>query len=135
MAPRPLLLFEGDCGFCNRCARFIARRMPTTAELKPWQRVNLAAYGVAEARVRYEIVWVDTAGRQYGGAQAIARLLIDSGGVWAVLGHPLRVPPLRWLAHAVYRLVANNRSRLPGGGPACGVRPHGDAAEPREPAA
>jgi predicted DCC family thiol-disulfide oxidoreductase YuxK len=128
MAPRPLLIYEGDCGFCNRCARFIARRLPTRAELKPWQRVNLAAYGVAPERVRYEIVWVDVTGRQSGGAQAIARLLIDCRGLWAVLGYPLRVPPFRWLAHAAYRVVANNRSRLPGGGPACGMRPGSDDA-------
>lgn len=126
MASRALLLYEGDCGFCNRCARFIARRLPTSAELRPWQRTNLDAYGVREDRVRYEIVWVDAAGRQFGGAQAVAKLLLDCGGVWAVLGAPLRVPPFRWLAHALYRLVANNRSRLPGGGPACGIKPRGD---------
>lgn len=128
MAPRPLLIYEGDCGFCNRCARFIARRMPTKAEIKPSQRVNLEAYGVTEARARYEIVWVAVDGRLSGGVQAIARLLIDCGGAWAPLGHLLRLPPFRWLAHGVYRLVAQNRSRLPGGGPSCGVRPGGDQA-------
>lgn len=127
MAPRPLLVYEGDCGFCNRCARFIARRLPTTAELRPWQRTNLAAYGVSEHRARYEIVWVDVEGRTSGGAQAVAKLLLDCGGPWAALGLLLRVPPFRWLGHGVYRLLANNRSRLPGGGPACGVRPRNSA--------
>jgi predicted DCC family thiol-disulfide oxidoreductase YuxK len=31
----------------------------------------------------------------------------------------MRVPPLRWIAHGVYRLVANNRDRMPGGTAAC----------------
>ncbi|MGQ0623268.1 MAG: thiol-disulfide oxidoreductase DCC family protein [Sporichthyaceae bacterium] len=123
MNTRPLLIFEGDCGFCNRCARFISRRLPTSAELKPWQRVNLDAYGVSEARARYEIVWVAADGRLDGGAQAVARLLLDCGKGWAALGALLRVPPIRWLAHGCYRTMARMRTRLPGGGPACGMRP------------
>lgn len=126
-----MLIYEGDCGFCTRCARWISRRMPSTAELRPWQRVDLAAYGTTRARARYEVLWVGPDGRIDGGVQAIARLLLDCGGVWALPGALLRVPPFRWLAHGFYRLVAANRSRLPGGGPACGVRPGSDAPELR----
>ena len=32
-------------------------------------------------------------------------------------------PPLRWLAPYLYRLIARNRHRLPGGTPACAIRP------------
>lgn len=126
MGNRALLIYEGDCGFCNRCARFIARRMPTDAELKPWQRVNLQAYGLRRERARYEILWVGADGRVDGGAQAVARLLLDCGGLWALPGVVLRVPPFRWLGHGLYRLVARNRGLLPGGGPACGVKPAAD---------
>jgi predicted DCC family thiol-disulfide oxidoreductase YuxK len=136
MGPRPLLIYEGDCGFCNRSARFIARRMPTTAELKPWQLVDLDAYGVTRRQARYEIVWVDVDGRTYGGAQAVARLLLDCGGAWAALGALMRLPPFRWVAHGLYRAVAANRTRLPGGGPACGPRPDRDTTQkPQAPAA
>jgi predicted DCC family thiol-disulfide oxidoreductase YuxK len=119
MGSRALLIFDGDCGFCSRCARFVARRMPTTAEVKPWQRVDLAAYGVDAERTQRELVWVGTDGRVAGGAQAIARLLLDCGGVWAVPGALLRVPPFRWIGHGLYRLVANNRYRMPGSTEAC----------------
>lgn len=128
MGTRALLIYEGDCGFCNRCARFIARRMPTGAEIKPWQRVNLEAYGVSRARAQYEIVWVAADGGTAGGAQAVAKLLLDCGGLWAAPGAVLRVPPFRWIAHGVYRTVARNRQHLPGGGPACGVKPPADDA-------
>ncbi|MGH9170291.1 MAG: hypothetical protein ACRD0Z_05400, partial [Acidimicrobiales bacterium] len=36
-------------------------------------------------------------------------------------GRALSVPPLRWLAAAVYPVVARVRHRLPGGTPACRV--------------
>jgi predicted DCC family thiol-disulfide oxidoreductase YuxK len=120
---RALLIYEGDCGFCNRCVRFISRRMPSRAELKPWQRVDLDAYGIPRSRARHEVLWVGTDGRVDGGAQAIARLLLDCGGIWALLGGLIRVPPLRWVAHGLYRLVANNRDRMPGGGPTCATDP------------
>jgi predicted DCC family thiol-disulfide oxidoreductase YuxK len=121
-----LLIYEGDCGFCNRCVRFISRRLPSRAQIKPWQRVDLDALGITRARARHEVLWVEPGGRVYGGAQAIAALLLDCGGLWAVLGAMLRVPPFRWLGHGLYRLVANNRTRLPDGGPACGMRPEPD---------
>ena len=65
MSARGLLIYEGDCGFCNRCARFISRRMPSRAELKPWQRVDLDAYGISRARARYEVLWVAPDGQSY----------------------------------------------------------------------
>lgn len=120
---RALLIYEGDCGFCNRCVRFISRRLPSRAQTKPWQRVDLDALGITRARARYEVLWVASDGKVHGGAQAIAHLLRDCGGLWAVLGAILQIPPFRWLAHGGYRLIANNRSRLPGGGPVCGMRP------------
>jgi predicted DCC family thiol-disulfide oxidoreductase YuxK len=49
----------------------------------------------------------------------VARLLVAAGKGWAWVGKALLAPGLRALAAAVYRLVAANRYRLPGGAPAC----------------
>jgi predicted DCC family thiol-disulfide oxidoreductase YuxK len=57
----------------------------------------------------------------HGGAQAVAKLLLSAGKGWAVLGAVLTLPPMRWVANGVYRLVSNNRARLPGGTPACAL--------------
>lgn len=57
----------------------------------------------------------------YGGAQAVARLLMRSGGAWAYLGALLTLAPVRPLAALGYRWVARNRHRLPGGTPACAL--------------
>ena len=34
---RPVFLFDGDCAFCSTCARFIERRIPTSAFVEAWQ--------------------------------------------------------------------------------------------------
>jgi predicted DCC family thiol-disulfide oxidoreductase YuxK len=128
---RPVLLYDGDCGFCTTSVGFIERRIPTTAEVKAYQFADLKALGTTAARADREVLWVEE-DRIFGGAQAIARLLIDARGMWRPLGLLIRVPPLSWLAAGVYHLVTVNRHRLPGGTPACALpaaeRPGSDRA-------
>ncbi|MFE3449486.1 thiol-disulfide oxidoreductase DCC family protein [Nonomuraea sp. NPDC059194] len=118
---RPVLVFDGDCAFCTTCVRFVERWLRTKAKIIAWQFADLDELGVTRARAEYELLWVDGRGGVFGGAQAVAKLLIDAGLPWSALGLLLRVPPVRWLAHGFYRAVANNRGRLPGGTPACAL--------------
>ncbi|KAB2342961.1 thiol-disulfide oxidoreductase DCC family protein [Actinomadura rudentiformis] len=120
---RPVLVYDGDCGFCTTSVRFVERRVPTSAEITAFQFADLAALGTDVEQASREVVWVARDGRTYGGAQGVARLLVDAGGIWRPLGIIAMIPPFRWLAHGVYRLVAGNRGRLPGGTPACALPP------------
>jgi predicted DCC family thiol-disulfide oxidoreductase YuxK len=94
------------------------------AEPVAFQFADLAALGTTEEQAAHEIVWVSRTGRTYGGAQAVARLLMDAGGAWRILGAIGTLPPISRLLHGVYRLVAGNRHRLPGGTAACALPPH-----------
>lgn len=120
---RPVLVYDGDCGFCTSSVRFLERHVPVRAEVVAFQFADLDALGTTAERAQHEVLWVDRAGRVSGGAEAIGRMLTDAGGVWRVPGVAMRVPPVSWLAHAVYRLVANNRQRMPGGTAACMLPP------------
>ncbi|MEC3995335.1 DCC1-like thiol-disulfide oxidoreductase family protein [Actinacidiphila sp. DG2A-62] len=121
MCTRPVLVFDGDCAFCTTSVMFAERWLRPCCDFTPWQRADLPSLGVDQQQAEYEVLWVTPVGASYGGAQAVARLLLSSGGGWAALGGLLRLPLLRWAAHGVYRLVANNRERMPGGTPACAV--------------
>jgi predicted DCC family thiol-disulfide oxidoreductase YuxK len=116
---RPVLLYDGDCSFCTTCARFVTHRLPTNAEIVPWQFADLAALGTSADRAQRELLWVRPSGRIDGGAGAVAALLVDSGGAWRLVGRLMRLPLLDSIARGLYRLVAANRHRLPGGTPAC----------------
>jgi predicted DCC family thiol-disulfide oxidoreductase YuxK len=118
-----VLLYDGDCGFCTRSARLARRILPANCAVAPWQGTDLAALGTTEVRAQREVLWVSRSGSVSGGARAIGRALMAAGFPWAVLGVPLLLPPLSWVAGGVYRLVAANRMRLPGGTPACAVPP------------
>jgi predicted DCC family thiol-disulfide oxidoreductase YuxK len=121
MRTRPVLVFDGDCAFCTTSVRLAERWLRPNCDITPWKRADLLSLGVDQPRAKYEVPWVTPGGLSYGGAQAVAKLLRGSGGGWAFPGALLRLPPVRWIAHGVYRLAANNRERMPGGTPACGV--------------
>jgi predicted DCC family thiol-disulfide oxidoreductase YuxK len=120
-ASRPVLVFDGDCAFCTTCARFIERFVPTTAAVVPWQFADLAALGTTADRAQRELLWIHPSGTVDGGAAAVAALLVDAGGAWRLAGWLMRRPVLTRIADGMYRLVAANRHRLPGGTPACAL--------------
>lgn len=130
MAVTPILIFDGDCAFCTTTARWLQARLRGDVPVEPWQFTDLAAYGTDAERAVRELLWVDATGRIYGGAQAFAQWLIHSGGGWRVLGTAVTLPPVRWIAAGVYRLIANNRQRMPGGTPACALPPTGSGPTP-----
>ncbi|MFG2682031.1 thiol-disulfide oxidoreductase DCC family protein [Streptomyces sp. NPDC048392] len=121
MRTRPVLIYDGDCGFCTTAVRVIERRARPRCEIVPWQQADLGAFGVTRERAQHEVLWATPIGTVYGGADAVAKLLLSAGGAWSVLGAALRLLPARWAGHAVYRLVANNRSWLPGATEACSL--------------
>ena len=119
---RPVLVYDGDCGFCTTCARFLERIGPD-AEIVAWQLTDLAALGITEEQAADAVRWVRTDGTVRSGHEAIADVLSSAGGVWRIIGRALLLPGISWLAARAYRLTADNRYRLPGGTPACARKP------------
>lgn len=118
----PLLIFDGDCGFCTSCANWVAARWAGDARAIPWQTLSdakLAALGLTRSDVSAAVWWIDDRGEKFRGHAAIAESLSAGSGWSALAGRALRVPPVSWLAAAAYPLIARWRHRLPGGTPAC----------------
>ena len=117
------LIYDGDCAFCTRSARWIAARwVPGTAVTVPSATLtdeDLAALGLTRSDVDAAAWWVDASGRTVSGDRAVAAALGIAPGWPGLLGRAIAAPPLRWLAPTGYRIVARNRHRLPGGTPAC----------------
>lgn len=112
------LLYDGDCGFCSSSARFIERRIPTSARVVAWQHADLPALGVTAEQAQSAVQWVDHRG-VVAGTAAVARLLVDAGGLWRAAGRVLGTRGALRLAAPVYDWVARSRHRLPGGTPQC----------------
>ncbi|MBB5155084.1 thiol-disulfide oxidoreductase DCC family protein [Saccharopolyspora phatthalungensis] len=118
----PVLVYDGDCGFCTRSVR-LAERLPVRMRILPWQEADLAALRTTSDRARHEVLWVDRSGRVFGGAAAVGELLKNSRAPWSALGWLMAAPVLRLPAEWAYRWVAANRYRLPGATPACQLPP------------
>ncbi|WP_027342167.1 thiol-disulfide oxidoreductase DCC family protein [Hamadaea tsunoensis] len=117
-----IFLFDGDCGFCTTCARFLRERIRPEARVRPWQAADLAALGITADECTRAVQWIDGE-THLAGPAAMGAVLRTGRPVWRIAGWILQ---RRWVAAAAwpaYRLVAANRHRLPGGTEACAL-PH-----------
>ncbi len=124
MLIRPVLLYDGNCGFCNQ---WVGR-------LRRWDRRGAIDYLPAQLRAEVQglpsipdealdramhVVLPD--GRTYQGARALPALLpLLPGGV--LLAAILRIPGVQSLADRVYTWIAARRHRL-GCSSSCGIQP------------
>lgn len=115
----PLLLWDGDCGFC---ARWMERGKKVTKDrirYAPYQTLETDADGrlkdhtqvsVEDCRRAVQLIMPD--GKHYKAAEAIFRALDYAGtqNVWLWLYR--HVPGFKFLSEFVYRFVAGHRSRF-----------------------
>jgi len=124
------LVYDGDCAFCTSSVR-VAERLRLRADaVIPWQHADLASLGLTPQQCEEAVQWVGHDGGVSSGHRAFARLLLASALPWRLLGLLLLLPPFSWLAAGAYRLIADNRSRLPGGTPACALPREDPPADP-----
>lgn len=118
---RPVLVFDGDCGFCTTSARFLLRWVVRdgSVSVAPWQLLDLVGLGLTPDQCRAAVQWVNQDGQVDSGHLAIAAVLRAGHLVWRPVGVLLRVPGFSRLGGLLYAWVADHRYALPGGTPAC----------------
>jgi predicted DCC family thiol-disulfide oxidoreductase YuxK len=107
------IVYDADCGFCTRSARWV------DDDPVAWQSLDLAAVGATREQADNFAGWLVDGRIQALGAPAIAAVLRARGGWTRPIGCMMTLPGVRRLAAVVYRIVAANRHRLPGGSAAC----------------
>lgn len=113
----PVLVFDGECGFCTWCAERVERHWDGRAQIVPWQHLDeedLAHLDLTASETGEAAWWVDACGRRYRGARAIGKALMATRGLKRWIGAVCLVPPASWLAAVLYLLVVRLRHRLPG---------------------
>ena len=86
----PVLVFDGDCGFCTTVARHFEKRSFTPLTIAAWQLADLGALGLTPAQASAQVYLVTERGA-FGGAECFCRTHENSG-------RP--VSPIRGLGHA-----------------------------------
>ena len=123
VAGNRLLVTDGDCGFCQASAAFLQKHFAGNWVNQPSQSFDYTTVGLTADDVAKQVWFVrdsDGAIEKWGGAQAVAKLLLEQRRVWikplAVLAF---VPGFREIAQWLYRVVSRNRGKLPGASTAC----------------
>ena len=108
---RPVVLFDGRCGFCTWSVQFARNIVQAEVEFIPYQTVDLQEFGLTVEECAQAVQFVGPGGTA-AGELAVAAILQSGRRVWRPLGAVIASPPIRPAAGAVYRLVARHRGRL-----------------------
>lgn len=116
-APRSdgLLIYDGQCGLCTRCARFAEarwdRQTSRAVASQDLDDTELARLGLSRAKVDAAAWWITEDGA-VGAERAVAGALARCGAPWLLLGWLITAPGLQRVAQVVYRLVVLHRHRV-----------------------
>lgn len=115
----PMLVYDGDCGFCARSVQFILRHehrhdlrfVPRDSELGKDLRRQFHLEAVES------MLWIAD-GKAKIESDATLNAAKYVGGIWATLASLGSLVPT-FLRNPVYRFIARNRKRLSAPGPSC----------------
>ena len=120
---KQILIYDGDCQFCRLSLDFGIRHLTKFPRFVAYQSINPASYGLSLTDVASQVWLVTPSGeslKPVGGYLAVAQILLEQPEFyWRWLGFVMKTPPFSLLADLVYKWVAKNRHRLPGGSRAC----------------
>jgi predicted DCC family thiol-disulfide oxidoreductase YuxK/GNAT superfamily N-acetyltransferase len=109
-----VLLYDGDCGFCETSAHWLARHARSPARVEAWQHADLVRLGLSAEDCAEAVLWVED-GSRAAGPEAVAAYLRNASTPWQTAGRLLAAPGSRHVAWPVYRWAAQHRDGLPGG--------------------
>ncbi|MDX1968908.1 MAG: DCC1-like thiol-disulfide oxidoreductase family protein [Planctomycetaceae bacterium] len=116
---RPIVFFDGVCGFCNFWVDFVLSRDPDGKLMfAPLQGVTAEQLLPTEDREQLHSLVLWTPRLSYRRTCAVVRILWTLGGVWWLFGWLLWMIP-RPLRNLGYYVVARNRYRIFGKKDAC----------------
>ena len=118
---KPILIYDGDCGFCTVSANAMRRLIRPRAHIQPWQSTDIARFGLTDKECTTAVQFVLSDGSVRAGSRAIMAMLRSAPVPWPVLGHVGDLPGVAQLANVTYLWIAKNRHHLPGSTDACAV--------------
>jgi predicted DCC family thiol-disulfide oxidoreductase YuxK len=118
-----VLIYDGDCQFCQLSLDFGVRNLRIFPQYVAFQKIDPNDFGLSAQQVRSQIWLAQKApatAAALGGHLAAAAILKLQPSRWLrVLGWLTSTPPTSWAANVLYKLIAANRHRLPGGSRTC----------------
>ena len=111
-AARPLMVFDGDCGFCRFWIERLRGATRGGVDFEPFQKVAADHPEIPLDAFENAVQLIEPDGAVTSGADAMFRALEFSGRNNFLLYALLATPGFLISARAVYRLIARNRKAL-----------------------
>ncbi|MGE9294651.1 MAG: thiol-disulfide oxidoreductase DCC family protein [Puniceicoccales bacterium] len=110
---QPLLIWDGECGFCARWVRRLQHLTGKRMIYVPYQDLRGRFAEVGEGAFSEAVHLIDPDGSVYRGAGAAFLALSKAGGAWALGWRCYRGCGIfRRMSEGIYRWVARNRHWL-----------------------
>lgn len=106
---RPVLVWDGDCGFCKRSVIRLADTVGERVRYVTYQKVHEQFDDIDEGDFARAVHLIERDGRVYMGAEAIFRAFDKAPGGSRLLTLYERVPGFGPVSEWVYERIANNR--------------------------
>jgi len=106
---RPLLVFDGDCGFCRYWVRYWQQLTGRSVDYAPYQEVGHKFPQISQAQFARSIQYIGTDGNIASGAEASYLTLSHAPGkaFWLILYRV--VPGFAWVTELLYAFIARHR--------------------------
>src|SRR5271157_2524487 len=108
-SPQPLLIYDGDCGFCFYWARYWQRLTGDKVEYRPYQQVAAQYPTIAEADFRRAVQFIAADGRRASAAEASFLTLSHAPGKGFWLAFYRHLPGFAAVSEWVYAFIAAHR--------------------------
>jgi predicted DCC family thiol-disulfide oxidoreductase YuxK len=109
---KPLLIYDGDCGFCKKWISLWQKLTQNKVEYRTSQEVSSHFPQISQEQFDKSVVLITPVGNHYTGAEAVLRSLV----VEPTLKFPRvllklyeKFQPFRWISEKTYSLIAENR--------------------------
>jgi predicted DCC family thiol-disulfide oxidoreductase YuxK len=107
--PRPLLIYDGDCGFCAYSALYWQKLTGASVDYRPYQAVAANYPDVAVAEFQRAVQFIAPDGSRASAAEASFLTLSHAPGKGFWLKLYRHLPGFAWVSERAYRLIASHR--------------------------
>ena len=123
MVTDSLLIYDGDCGFCNASLIWAYKNLPIMPAASPYQELDLSIYGLTLHEAESAVYLVSETYKHRGHIAIGWLFLGQTKTLYKIAGRILTSKILSPIFSLGYTWVAKNRRFLPGATEACGKRP------------
>ncbi len=109
---QPMIIFDGDCGFCQRCIQSLKNHIHKPLTYIAYQQLQEPIAGLTPQDFKKSIYYQEQNGTLTHGAAALYKVLSDHGSIhWLYWPHR-HIPGFAAISEWIYKIIAKNRGRL-----------------------